>query len=108
MNGDRRSSWRVLQAILVGHVNPTYVLYTVGDTASVRAAGAGTVLSILANPAPDTDSEIHILPSGGPDYLIIYDLVVSVQISVGQSVTAGQVLGRVAPWYRDWASPSSK
>ena len=95
---DHRSSWRVLQAILVsagtilaacggtdtspttdasvpvlsvpvvdltllydfkpfglsegsGHINPTYVFYTTGVTTSVRAAGPGTVINTLANPA---------------------------------------------------------
>jgi hypothetical protein len=81
-----------------GRVNPTYDLYTTGDTTSVRAAGPGTVINILANPAPDLDSEIHIRPPGAPDYLIVYDHVVSVQVAVGQSVAAGQVVGRIGSW----------
>ena len=81
-----------------GHINPTYVLYTVGDTTSVRAAGPGTVVNILANPAPSTDSEIHIRPSGAPDYLIVYDHIVSLRVGMGESVTAGQILGRIGPW----------
>jgi len=143
---DHRSSWRVLQVILIGagttlaacggagtspttddasvpvlsrpivdltqltdfkpfglsegagHINPTYELRTRGDTTSVQAAGPGTVINILANPAPDSDSEIHIRPPGAPDYLIIYDHVVSLRVVVGQSVTAGQVVGRIGPW----------
>ncbi len=79
-------------------VNPTYKLYTTGDTTSVRAAGPGTVVSILANPAPDADSEIHIRPPDAPDYLIIYDHVVAIQVAIGQTVAAGQVIGRIAPW----------
>jgi hypothetical protein len=78
--------------------NPAYKLYTAGDTASVRAAGPGTVVTILANTGRDADSEIHIRPPSAPDYLIIYDHVVSLQVAVGQPVTAGQVLGRIAPW----------
>lgn len=78
--------------------NPTYKLYTAGDTAPVRAAGPGTVVAILANTGRDADAEIHVRPPGAPDYLVIYDHVVSVQVAVGQSVAAGQVLGRIAPW----------
>jgi hypothetical protein len=40
-----------------GRLNPTYELYTTGDTAFVRAAGPGTVINILVN--PETDWEIH-------------------------------------------------
>jgi len=79
-----------------GRLNPTYELRTTGDTAFVRAAGPGTVINILAN--PEADSEIHIRPSGAANYLIIYDHVVSLQIVMGQSVAAGQVLGRIGPW----------
>jgi hypothetical protein len=81
-----------------GHVNPTYELHTIGDTTSVRAVGPGTVINILANPTPDTDSEIHVRPSDAPDYLVVYDHVASLQVVVGQSVTAGQVIGRIGPW----------
>lgn len=81
-----------------GGTNPTYDLYTNGDTMSVRAAGPGTVVNILANPAPDNDAEVHIRPPGAPDYLVIYDHVVSLQVGVGQSVTAGQVVGRIGSW----------
>lgn len=79
-----------------GRLNPTYELRTTSDTVSVRAAGPGTVINILAN--PEGDSEIHMRPSGAADYLIIYDHVVALQIVLGQSVSAGQVLGRVGLW----------
>ncbi len=79
-----------------GRLNPTYELRTTSDTVSVRAAGPGTVINILAN--PEADSEIHIRPTGAADYLIIYDHVVSLRIAVGQSVAAGQVLGRIGRW----------
>ena len=79
-----------------GRLNPTYEIRTVSDTVSVRAAGPGTVISILAN--PEGDSEIHIRPADAPDYLIIYDHVASPQIGMGQSVTAGRILGRIGPW----------
>ncbi len=79
-----------------GRLNPTYELHTAGDTVSVRAAGPGTVINILANAEPD--SEIHIRPSGAANYLIVYDHVVSLKVGMGQSVAAGQVLGRIGPW----------
>jgi len=79
-------------------VNPTYKFYTTGDTTSVRAAGPGTVVNILANPAPDGDWEVHVRPPDAADYLVIYDHVVLLQVVVGQSVSAGQVMGRIAPW----------
>jgi len=79
-----------------GRLNPTYELRTTGDSVFVRAAGPGTVINILAN--PEADSEIHIRPSGAADYLIIYDHVVSLQVGMGQSVAAGQVLGRTGRW----------
>lgn len=85
-------------SVIAGRLNPTYDLYTTGDTTSVFAAGPGTVVNILANQAPDTDSEVHIRPSGAPDYLIIYDHVASLEVGLGQSVTAGQVIGRIGPW----------
>lgn len=78
--------------------NPTYKLYTAGDTTPVRAAGPGTVVNILVNGGGGDDSEIHISPPGASDYLVIYDHVVSLQVTVGQLVAAGQVLGRIARW----------
>ena len=85
-------------SVVAARLNPTYDLYTTGDTTSVLSAGPGTVVNILANQAPDTDSEIHIRPSGAPDYLIIYDHIVLLEVGLGQSVTAGQVIGRIGPW----------
>ncbi len=79
-----------------GRLNPTYELHTTGDTVSVRAAGPGTVINILANAEPD--SEIHIRPTGAANYLIVYDHVVALKVGMGQSVAAGQVLGRIGPW----------
>jgi len=79
-----------------GRLNPTYELRTTSDTISVRAAGPGTVINILAN--PEADSEIHIRPSGAADYVIIYDHVVALRIAMGQVVVAGQVLGRIGRW----------
>jgi len=79
-----------------GRLNPTYELRTTSDTVSVRAAGPGTVINILAN--AEADSEILIRPTGAADYLIIYDHVVSLRVAVGQSVAAGQVLGRIGRW----------
>jgi hypothetical protein len=76
-----------------GRVNPTYELRTIGDTMSVRAAGPGTVIDIMTN--PESDLEVHIRPPDAPDYLVIYDHLVALQVAAGQSVAPGQVLGRI-------------
>ena len=82
---------------LGGHLNPAYEFQTSLGTAPVRAVSAGVVVNLKSNPAPDTDLELHLRPTKGSIYLIVYDHLVAPQVTVGQSVTAGQVLGRVGP-----------
>lgn len=77
-----------------GRINPTYELRTTGETAAVRAAGPGTVVDILFNPT-ENDSEVHVRPPDAPEYMVIYDHVISLQVAVGQPVAAGQLLGTV-------------
>jgi hypothetical protein len=79
-----------------GRLNPTYELRTRDAGALVRAAGPGTVVNVLAN--PEGDSEVHLRPPDAAQYLVIYDHVVSLQVATGQTVTAGQTLGRVGPF----------
>ena len=79
-------------------LSPTYELYTDLTTVTVQAATPGIVEAIMANPAPQTDLEIHIRPTKDSPYLVIYDHVLSPQVSVGQSVTAGQTLGQIGPF----------
>lgn len=79
-------------------LNPTYELYTAGDTLIVRAASAGIVAEIAPNPAPQTDMEVRIRPTSKSIYLVIYDHLTALQVSTGQSVTAGQTLGQIGPF----------
>lgn len=76
-----------------GHLNPAYELRTAGDTTMVRAAGPGTVVNVMTN--PESDFEVHVRPPDAADYLVVYDHLVALQVAVGQSVAAGQVLGRI-------------
>lgn len=81
-----------------GQANPAYELYTSAETATVRAASAGVVVTITPNPAPQIDVEIQLRPSSASTYLLIYDHVVAPQVTVGQSVAAGQTLGQIGPF----------
>ncbi len=81
-----------------GQANPAYELYTSADTATVRAANAGVVVAVTPNAAPQTDAEIQLRPSSASTYLLIYDHVLTPQVTVGQTVTAGQTLGRIGPF----------
>ena len=81
-----------------GQANPAYELYTSAETATVRAASAGVVVNVTPNAAPQTDVEIQIRPSSASIYLLIYDHVVAPQVTVGQTVAAGQTLGQIGPF----------
>lgn len=81
-----------------GQANPAYELYTSAETATVRAASAGVVVTVTSNPAPQTDAEVQIRPSSASIYLLIYDHVVAPQVTVGQTVAAGQTLGQIGPF----------
>jgi len=81
-----------------GQANPTYELYTSVETATVRAASAGAVVNVTPNAAPQTDVEIQLRPTSASTYLLIYDHVVAPQVTVGQTVAAGQALGQIGPF----------
>ena len=81
-----------------GQANPAYELYTSVDTVTVGAASAGVVVAVTPNAAPQTDVEIQLRPSSASTYLLIYDHVVAPQVTVGQTVAAGQVLGQIGPF----------
>ena len=85
-------------ADLGGHTSPTYELYTSLDTVTVHAVTAGIVERIFHNEAPNTDYEILIRLTNQSIYRIDYDHVRSVQVSVGQAVTAGQAIGQIGPF----------
>jgi hypothetical protein len=84
--------------ISAGVKNPTYELYSEQTTVPVRAASPGTVVAVFANPAPQTDLELHIRPTSNSAYLVVYDHVLSPQVQVGSVVTAGQTLGTIGPF----------
>lgn len=77
-----------------GHVNPAYELRTSGESVPVRAAGPGTVVAIRDNPV-EGDLEIEVSPPNAAGYALIYDHVLALEVATGQTVAAGQVLGRV-------------
>lgn len=77
-----------------GRVNPAYELRTSGEGAPVRAASPGTVVGIRDNPV-EGDSEIEVSPPNASGYALIYDHVLALEVATGQTVAAGQVLGRV-------------
>lgn len=78
-----------------GVKNPAYELVVTGASSEVRAATSGTVTRIEAN--SQGDSELHVQVPG-TNYLIIYDHVLSVAVSVGQAVSPGTTLGSVGLW----------
>ncbi len=81
-----------------GQANPAYELYTGAEAVTVRAASAGVVVNVTPNAAPQTDAEIQLRPSSASIYLLIYDHVVAPQVTVGQTVAAGQSLGQIGPF----------
>lgn len=81
-----------------GRANPAYELYTGVENVAVRAVSPGVVVQVTQNVAPQTDYEIHLRPSSASIYLLVYDHVAVPQVTVGQTVTAGQVLGQIGPF----------
>jgi hypothetical protein len=78
-----------------GRLNPAYEFVVSGTTTEVRAATAGTVTRV--EPQEQGDHELHVQPAD-TSYLIIYDHVLDVAVSVGQSLQPGTRIGRVGPW----------
>jgi hypothetical protein len=79
--------------------SPAIEYYTVAD-AVVRAASPGVVIEIFQNPGL-TDYEIMVKPTEDSVWLIIYDHVLDVTISVGDNVEAGTILGKAGEWSAD-------
>jgi hypothetical protein len=77
-------------------LNPAYELVVEGTLLEVRAATAGTITQVLAN--PQGDFELHAQPPNAPSFLVIYDHVLDLEVGVGQEVEPGDVLGRVGIW----------
>jgi hypothetical protein len=75
-----------------GVQNPTFEVETPDQTPSVFAVSAGKVVNIT-NSSNGIDKSITIVPSDASVWSIIYDHVSGVRVSIGQTVTAGTILG---------------
>ncbi|MGA0156644.1 MAG: M23 family metallopeptidase [Candidatus Limnocylindrus sp.] len=75
-----------------GRQNPTFEIETADQSSAVFASTAGTVISI--EPTDQGDQTIMII-AGNDNYALFYDHVSNPQVSIGQTVTAGDQLGTV-------------
>ncbi|MGE0041460.1 MAG: fibronectin type III domain-containing protein [Vicinamibacterales bacterium] len=77
-----------------GHLSPSYD-YKVAAGTMVRAATAGVVTRVDAetNPLYPGEFEVETRPSAGSSYLVIYDHVRGLAVSVGSTVAPGDALG---------------
>ena len=78
-----------------GRLNPAYEFVVDGDSVDVFAATEGRV-AIIA-PQEQGDNELHVTPASA-EYLVIYDHVRDVAVTVGQLVQPGMRLGRAGVW----------
>jgi len=76
-----------------GLQNPTYEIETANQSTAVFASSPGRVVNITAT--SQGDRAVFIVPSDNSVFDIAYDHVNNVQVSIGQSVTAGQQIGTV-------------
>jgi biotin carboxyl carrier protein len=76
-----------------GVQNPTYEIETANQSTAVFASSPGRVVNITTT--SQGDRAVFIVPSDNSVFDIAYDHVNNVQVSIGQSVTAGQQIGTV-------------
>lgn len=76
-----------------GVQNPTYEIETANQSTAVFASSPGRVVNITTT--SQGDRSVFIVPADNSVFDIAYDHVNNVQVSVGQSVTAGQQIGTV-------------
>lgn len=76
-----------------GFQNPTWEIETPDGSAQVIASAAGRVLTV--EPSRQNDWTVAIQTSPDSPYVLIYDHMNNVQVSPGQSVEAGAVMGTV-------------
>lgn len=74
--------------------NPAIEYFTKQSNIQVRSVSDGIVEDIRMNSNID-DFEIWIKPNDNSTWLIIQDHVVDVNVSLGDRVNAGQILGRI-------------
>ncbi|SEK81481.1 Peptidase family M23 [Aquimarina amphilecti] len=72
--------------------NPAIEYFTNQSDIEVRAVSDGVVEDIRMNINIE-DFEVWIKPSNNSNWLIIYDHVLDINISVGDQVDAGQIIG---------------
>jgi hypothetical protein len=77
-----------------GDLSPAFEYITVPD-APVRAATEGVVVAVEFQPGPN-DYEIRI--AQGSRWLVVYDHVLNVVVSVGNVVDPGDALGTAGTW----------
>ncbi len=80
-------------ALPSGVQNPTFEIETANQTTPVFAVSAGKVVNITTT--SQGDRSVFVVPSDTSIFDIAYDHVNNVQVSVGQTVTAGQQIGTV-------------
>jgi hypothetical protein len=83
-----------------GGTNPEFA-YNLDPDADIYAVSAGTIQTVNYQ-ASTSDYEIYIVPTANTDYMINTDHVRNITVSVGDIVTAGQVLGKVG-YLQDFA-----
>ncbi len=81
----------------IGGYQAPWKLITLDTLNSVYAVSAGIVTAIRSQPSYN-DVEFDVKPSANSAFTVIYDHVTDVTIKVGDRVTPGQRLGRVARW----------
>ncbi|NMH89143.1 M23 family metallopeptidase [Flavivirga algicola] len=75
-------------------LNPTIEYITNHANILVQSASGGYVEAIQMNSNID-DFEIWVKPSNNSQWLIIYDHILNIKVSVGDKINAGDVLGSI-------------
>lgn len=76
-----------------GVQNPNYEVETANQSTPVFAASTGKVVNITTT--SQGDRSVFIVPNDNSVFDIAYDHVNNVQVTIGQTVTAGQQIGTV-------------
>ena len=78
------------------HISPAYEYITKAD-AKVYSVTSGKVNKIEFQEKHE-DYEIHVILEENPAYLIIYDHVKDVEVSIGDTIAPKDILGIVGNW----------
>ena len=74
--------------------NPAIEYFTDQANVSVRSVSEGVVVDIRGNPNID-DYEIWVRPSDLSKWLIIYDHILNIEVSIGDQIAINQTIGTV-------------